>query len=167
MTSKDFIQAEEGNTDRIILYQEGLFWKAYERSAFAVCKQIRPFKPTKRSLKVLQGGELVSIGFPVSTEEAVLKGIDRLETEPKRLTLACPAPIKTDEFEAWKASVPLTPARTELPVTETRPDRENTLRAIAERLQGFDLASSTLMDCMLFVSELKKMLQTNPHCGTI
>ena len=64
MTSKDFIRAEAENTDRIILYREGLFWKAYERSAFAVCTQIRPFKPTKRSLKTLDGGELISIGFP-------------------------------------------------------------------------------------------------------
>lgn len=53
MTSKDFIRAEAENTDRIILYREGLFWKAYERSAFAVCMQVRPFKPTKRSLKTL------------------------------------------------------------------------------------------------------------------
>lgn len=182
MTSKDFIQAEEGNADRIILYREGLFWKAYERSAFAVCTQIRPFKPTKRSLKILGGGELVSIGFPVSMEEAVLKGFTRLAAEPKRLTLACTVPIETDGFKAWKASIPLTPARTGrpeehsagqegivtgLPAVETCPNRERTLCAIAERLRGFDLASSTLMECMLFISELKKMLRTHPDDGTI
>lgn len=68
MTSREFIQEEAGNEDRIVLYREGLFWKAYERSAYAVCTQIRPFKPTKRSLKTLDGGALVSIGFPCSTE---------------------------------------------------------------------------------------------------
>ena len=31
MTSQDFIRTEAANTDRIILYREGLFWKAYER----------------------------------------------------------------------------------------------------------------------------------------
>ena len=82
MTSKDFIRAEAENTDRIILYREGLFWKAYERSAFAVCMQVRPFKPTKRSLKTLGGGELISIGFLSSTEDRVLDGLTRLETEP-------------------------------------------------------------------------------------
>ena len=85
MTSKDFIRAEAENTDRIILYREGLFWKAYERSAFAVCMQVRPFKPTKRSLKTLGGGELISIGFLSSTEDRVLDGLTRLETEPDRL----------------------------------------------------------------------------------
>ena len=107
MTSKDFIRAEAENTDRIILYREGLFWKAYERSAFAVCTQIRPFKPTKRSLKTLGGGELISIGFPSSTEDRVLDGLTRLETEPDRLVLSARRPVVVAEFEAWKASVPL------------------------------------------------------------
>lgn len=51
MTSKDFIRAEAENTDRIILYREGLFWKAYERSAFAVCTQIRLYETTDESLR--------------------------------------------------------------------------------------------------------------------
>lgn len=56
MTSQDFIRTEAANTDRIILYREGLFWKAYERSAFAVCSQVRAFKTTKKALKTLGGG---------------------------------------------------------------------------------------------------------------
>lgn len=98
MTSKDFIRAEAENTDRIILYREGLFWKAYERSAFAVCMQVRPFKPTKRSLKTLGGGELISIGFLSSTEDRVLDGLTRLETEPDRLVLSARRPIVVEEF---------------------------------------------------------------------
>lgn len=111
MTSRDFVQAEAGNTGRIILYREGLFWKAYERSAFAVCSQIRPFKPTKRSLKTLGGGELVSIGFPTRTEDTVLAGLERLSAEPERLELRAASPIDVAQFEAWKASVPLAPSR--------------------------------------------------------
>ncbi|MCS2922236.1 hypothetical protein NXV62_13950 [Bacteroides fragilis] len=48
MTSKDFIEAEAGNNGSIILYREGLFWKAYEKSAYAVCTQIKPLKAIKR-----------------------------------------------------------------------------------------------------------------------
>lgn len=57
MTSKDFIEAEAGNNGSIILYREGLFWKAYEKSAYAVCTQIKPLKAIKRRLKSLGGGE--------------------------------------------------------------------------------------------------------------
>ena len=104
MTSREFIQEEAGNEDRIVLYREGLFWKAYERSAYAVCTQIRPFKPTKRSLKTLDGGALVSIGFPCSTENRVLDGLTCLETGADRLVLSARRPIAVGEFEAWKAS---------------------------------------------------------------
>ena len=212
MTSKDFIRAEAENTDRIILYREGLFWKAYERSAFAVCTQIRPFKPTKRSLKTLGGGELISIGFPSNTEERVLDGLTRLETEPDRLGLSARRPIVVEEFEAWKASVPLALPRsksgtgdnptdsspyvcaavpkgvgaavtcdgvpamqeqktlTGLPAAAAQAMPDFTLStacAVAERVRGFDLASSTPMECMLFISDLKKMLSISDNRGSI
>lgn len=227
MTSRDFIQAEAANTGRIVLYREGIFWKAYERSAFAVCSQIRPFKPTRRSLKTLGGGELVSIGFPVRTEDTVLAGLERLSVEPERLELRAASPIDVAQFEAWKASVPLAPSR---PVRAAEPAPQSgaagisasssvstcavaapasgaagpslsgggtaaaddpapayagipavqecdspagnvpsspgcgadfTLTAacrVADSLRRFDLADKTPMECMLFVSRLKKML---------
>ena len=68
MTSRDFLSAESANTDRIVLYREGLFWKAYERSAFALCSQVRPLKPTRKTLKTLGGGDLISVGFPVVSD---------------------------------------------------------------------------------------------------
>lgn len=211
MTSQDFIRTEAANTDRIILYREGLFWKAYERSAFAVCTQIRPFKPTKRSLKTLGGGELISIGFPSSTEDRVLDGLTRLETEPDRLVLSARRPVVVAEFEAWKASVPLALPRspkadaensavssscvrgavpesgtavacddvsvmqeqktlTGLPAAAAQAMPDFTLStacAVAERVRGFDLASSTPMECMLFISDLKKMLSISDNRGSI
>ena len=107
MTSQDFIRAEADNTDRIILYKEGLFWKAYERSAYILCMQVRPFKPTKKSLKSLDGGCIVSVGFPWKHEEKHIGTLKRLENSDDRLTLAAASPIDTADFEAWKALLPL------------------------------------------------------------
>ena len=145
--------------------------------------QVRPFKPTKRSLKTLGGGELISIGFLSSTEDRVV-----------------------EEFEAWKASVPLALPRskcaagdhpagssphvcaavpkgvgaavtcdgvpamqeqktlTGLPAAAAQAMPDFTLSTacvVAERVRGFDLASSTPMECMLFISDLKKTLFTS------
>lgn len=184
MTSKDFIQAEAENNDRIVLYREGLFWKAYERSAYAVCTQIRAFKPTRRSLKTLSGRELVSIGFPSAAEEKVLDGVKRIETMPDRLVLSAPQPITGPEFEVWKASVPLAQPRTRktddpagsgfspscavASVAQVDPDFTlSTACAVAERVRRFDLASSTPMECMSFLSEMKKMLANSADYGSI
>lgn len=111
MTSQDFIRAEADNTDRIILYKEGLFWKAYERSAYILCTQVRPFKPTKKSLKSLDGGHIVSVGFPWKHEQKHIGALERLESSDERLTLAAASAIDPADFEAWKALLPLhTPA---------------------------------------------------------
>jgi len=109
MTSRDFLSAESANTDRIVLYREGLFWKAYERSAFALCSQVRPLKPTHKTLKTLGGGDLISVGFPVSAEAATIGRLSVLERSDDRLTLAAPRGIIEQEFRIWKTSVPVKP----------------------------------------------------------
>jgi len=106
MTSRDFIAAEATNTDRIILYREGLFWKAYERSAYALCSQVRPLKPTRKVLKALRGGDLISVGFPSASESATLGGLETVERSDNRWVVAAPRQIDGEAFGAWKASVP-------------------------------------------------------------
>lgn len=206
MTSQDFIRAEAENTDRIILYKEGLFWKAYERSAYILCMQVRPFKPTKRSLKSLDGGQIVSVGFPWKHEEKHIGALERLESGDDRLTLAAASVIDPADFENWKTLLPLhipaasrraseaaaadlePPCRVEstslivactpdgsslsetgrdtsdnklpLPTERTADFTLTTACAVAERIRQFNLAESTPMECMLFISELKKTLQT-------
>lgn len=111
MTSREFIAAEAGNTDRIILYREGLFWKAYERSAFALCSQVRPLKPTRKVLKSLDGGDLVSVGFPSASESTTLGDLSVIERSDDRLTVSSPRSIDEREFTVWKDSIPIkTPA---------------------------------------------------------
>lgn len=208
MTSQDFIRAEAENTDRIILYKEGLFWKAYERSAYILCTQVRPFKPTKKSLKSLDGGEIVSVGFPWKHEQKHIGALERLESGDERLTLAAASAIDPADFEAWKALLPLhilaAPRRAgEAAAADPEPPRQTAYTSpivtcmldglssartgedvsyerlplpaeraadftlsvacvVAERIRQFNLAESTSMECMLFISDLKKTLQTTP-----
>ncbi len=110
MTSRQFITAEASNTDRIILYREGLFWKAYERSAYALCSQIRPLKPTRKVLKNLGGGDLVSVGFPVASEASTIGSLSVIARSELRLVVVTPRPIDETAFRTWKAAVPVKPA---------------------------------------------------------
>ena len=208
MTSLDFIRAEADNTDRILLYKEGLFWKAYERSAYILCQQVSAFKPTKKSLKSLGGGQIVSVGFPWKCDGKYIGALERVQETDERLTLAASSAIDPADFENWKAGLPLhspaaravdvQAARTgpELPLAaacapqsatrmpggafhtgvweETSDDKLplsagrtadftlSTACAVAERVRQFNLAESTPMECMLFISELKKTLRTTP-----
>lgn len=130
MTSRQLIAAEANNTDRIALYREGLFWKAYERSAYALCTQVRPFKPTRKVLKTLAGGDIVSVGFPTIAADRILAGLVRIdesslscisddssrtgcagdtaESSATRMVLAAPRSIVESDFRAWKSALPIT-----------------------------------------------------------
>ena len=216
MTSQDFIRTEAAHTDRIILYREGPFWKAYERSAFAVCSQVRAFKTTKKALKTLGGGHLVSIGFPAASENAVCGALECISREQDRVVFAAPRAVDAAEFEVWKAAQPLKEAvrRTKTAVAavdadvaaadvaatgavaagpgfavagnpavaghlpeermrspseaESRPgmryaEADFSLTAacrVAGALKEFNLAEKTPLECMMFLSELKKMIHS-------
>ena len=160
MTSKDFIEAEAGNNGSIIPYREGLFWKAYEKSAYAVCTQIKPLKAIKRRLKSLGGGEIVSVGFPCKHEQKYIGSLEHMETMPDRLVLRTLKPIDGQRFEEWKQEL-----SSEHSVVGRRDACVQTLSRsniphgeLIMRIRMFNLAESTPMDCMLFVNELKKML---------
>ena len=174
MTSKDFIRAEAENTDRITLYREGLFWKAYERSAFAVCSQVRAFKTTKKALKTLGGGHLVSIGFPAASENAVCGALECISREQDRVVFAAPRAVDADVAAADVVATDSAPGhlpeeRMRSPSeAESRPgmryaEADFSLTAacrVAGALKEFNLAEKTPLECMMFLSELKKMIHS-------
>ncbi len=157
MTYKEYIQSEADNVNRVCLYQEGLFWKAYERSAYILCTQVHPFKPTKKASKSLGGGEIVSVGFPVNREEHYVGALERITSEEKHLVLQAVEEIDVAAFEQWKADVP-TPAESATRRKGKSEEADACSDALQTRIREFNLAESTPMECMLFVSELKKMV---------
>ncbi|MBR1877695.1 MAG: four helix bundle protein [Paludibacteraceae bacterium] len=55
-------EKQVGNLQKVVMFKEGKFWKAYEMSAFLLAKRYG-FRPTKRMVKAV-GQEIISIGFP-------------------------------------------------------------------------------------------------------
>jgi hypothetical protein len=67
---------EEKSQGEVILFLEGKFWKAYEKSAYVLTK-LYGFKPTKRYVKLV-GQEIISVGFP---QETLLKYVGNQHAE--------------------------------------------------------------------------------------
>lgn len=60
----EIIGKETKNTDCIHLYKEGLFWKAYQQSAYRINHlPFVEYKVIKKYVKAV-GQEVISIGFP-------------------------------------------------------------------------------------------------------
>ena len=73
MTFKEIIERENQNVDSIWLYREGMFMKAYERSAFFAHTFIHEFKLSKRYIKTVNM-DVISLGFPEQTIPKWLNG---------------------------------------------------------------------------------------------
>ena len=139
---------------KIHLWKEGVFWVAYEQSAYSVWLQ-KHYKATKKFIKTA-AMEVISIAFP----QAALSNFIDIEKEcassqqDSHIILTNPKSYTEDEFAAWKASVPLNnriSSKGELPLVKA----ETRAFSIETRLRNFDLSNATPMMCMNFVAELK------------
>lgn len=181
MTSKEILEQEKENIGTIVLYSEGLFWKAYERSAYALVSQVKPFKPTRKVLKNLGGGDIVSVGFLQKDEQKYMGSLRCTERGEKIVRYECEKPVAEEDFTAWKSSLPIAEkpdVRLASPMPQVTDgtaqaaaacaasvcattQAEATSAKILSLLLGFDLANSTPVECQLFLSNLKKLLKTN------
>lgn len=101
----EILSLEQENHSSIYFYREGVFYKAYEQSAYLFVHHIKPFQVKKRYVKSVKR-EVISVGFPTNSlynyfsKEKVteLENCAKVDLD-KMLDLA--------EFEQWKNSVPL------------------------------------------------------------
>lgn len=211
MTLQEIIAAESRNTDKIYLHLEGIFWKAYERSAFAFIHRISRYKASKRFVKYLDA-KVVSLGFPDASRVKVL-GDRPLLSETDDMLVLDAGVIDAEEYRRWKDALPLVvPKPAAPPVTAAQPsaygggygagvrqmaipvpDVESVPRRVAlaassvpqapepgvaaahsaaatessvgeavlRDLRNFSVENATPLECLLFVSSLKKQLNGN------
>lgn len=182
MTAKEIIQLESSNYTHIYLLHEGVFWKAYEKSAFAFFSQIREYKPVRKWLQVLKG-DLISLGFPVTSAKTVLEDANVLLHEKDRIVLSA-SPVEQHKFMEWKQAVPLaiheqkhtenksitSVEHLQHPLiyglhTEMKSSVETAVlssscsyEGMVDSIRRFNIANKTPVDCMLFLMELKRKL---------
>ena len=158
----------------ILLVREGLFWRAYEQSAFALCAYVNSFKVTTCYFKGL-GQWLCYVGFPDTTLEKWTseREMTRLSEQLIRLQLTeAEQKQMNDTFSDWKQQqVEMTKANTPLrssfsssgrSTSQTMHQMMSKEQQVVMRLQAFPLERSSPIDCMNFLSELKNLLQTQP-----
>ncbi len=70
MTIADILNIEDNNSDRIYLFHEGAFLKAYEHSAFLFHRYVSSFKLSYRFYKNTNR-YVISLGFPKESAKKV------------------------------------------------------------------------------------------------
>ena len=180
MNTKEIFELEEKNADRIVLLKSGMFWRAHERSAYAVVNVLnQSFKVMKKEVKGLEGKEIVYVGMPDETRHKVFAGYQPVTDEEARIDFLLKEPIDIAAFEKWKASVPISFDKNNRKNSkgdrrqDGMPMRQNSLahrmpdlksitdervRRVVERLCTLTIANMTPMQCAIELMNIQEEL---------
>ena len=152
MKIEEIYQNEQEN-DNIILYKEGIFWRAYEVSAYLFKHYIKEYDIKVRFYKCIKQ-DIVYMGFPVSYIDSIVelcrtKGCGIRKTDEYMLKIDCTEDIS--EFMDWKQKI--------VGETTSKESNTNTNDLLIKLIQEFDLANSTPMQGLTFIQELKNELK--------
>lgn len=147
---------KQGNV--IILHQEGIFYIAYEHSAWLFCSFVHAFKVKRQYVKCVSQ-DVVSIGFPMSSlkkfidEDSVVAdgGIAKVTLPEEKIAFA-------ESFEEWRSKQASEALCTGDKTGEENVTRELNHSSVIDRIRDFPLECKTPLECMLFLSEIKKLL---------
>jgi hypothetical protein len=98
------IYEREQSNDRIILYKEGIFWKAYEVSAYLFVHHIKPYDARVRYYKNIKF-DVMYMGFPASYMDVIRsicndKRYELQEHDANSVSIQCYE--DQNEFLTWK-----------------------------------------------------------------
>jgi hypothetical protein len=137
------------------LYKEGVFWIAYEQSAYLI-SLVKALKPTKKLVKKL-GKEVISVGFPDSSLEKIISLFALKERNGTLVVMETDSPCDEIAYRQWKDQT-----ETTIPVPAAVAPQQTTGRetgrdlSVTERLLSFDIGNSTPMQCFVFLNELQQ-----------
>lgn len=157
------LQAELQNGGaHIRLYSEGIFYKAYERSAWVACRVLHPFMVKKRAVRKV-GQEVVSIGFSKTSLDKWAAGrrVERVDDDCVLIYMneSEAMPFAVDEYEAWRAGIELASKETASEPVAIATEASDAEKEVCQAIRRFPVESKSPLVCMLFVAEVKRMLQ--------
>jgi hypothetical protein len=155
------------------IYKEGIFWIAYEQSAYYIWQK-KGYKLTKKFIKQIRQ-EVVNCGFPQNALDSFVceneKSFTLTTDMPHLKTFLLEKPIDLDAFEEWKNELPLASfnggsTTNNVPDAQSHtcdlpqlsPFFEGGYKEFIDKLLAFPLADKTPMECMFFLSGLQKEL---------
>jgi hypothetical protein len=144
----------EQSYEGIILHKEGMFWRAYELSAYIFVTSIKAYNAKSKFYKNIKQ-DIVYVGFPISymdtiTELCRAKGYN-IKQRGNSVHIAC----DTDKngYEDWKLSIVQTQA-----MSEAEDDKSINKSAILSEIIAYPLATKTPMEAQQFLYNIQLRL---------
>ena len=155
MRIKDILQLENSNTLSIILHKEGLFWRAYELSAYLFTLYIKDYQVTKKFYKNAKQ-EVVYLGFPANFLEQILKiAKEKNITKKETQIFIGKYELKKEDFINWKSDIQLWQSSEKV---KTDLSGFEDLIGLSDKIKNFPIASKTPIECQQFIIQLQNEL---------
>ena len=151
---------EESPTNTIRLVKSGEFYRAYNHSAWLFQCCITEHKVMRKYIKSLKT-DIYYIGFP---EKSLFNNIgERKSTKTEYgfdIELMEFEVPNEEAYETWKTTIVTEPSSKgdfhSLPITGAEAERE-----VIKRIRDFPLENKTMIECTVFLSELRKLLNNS------
>ena len=154
MSISDIVALEDLNQGFIILHAEGIFWRAYEKSAYVFATQVAPMQILKKGYKVLGGREVCYLGFPMATAEKYLTSLTLEGSTEKQRKYRAPHDWDEADYEKWHQEIAPHQVKTtsELPA--------NPHEDVLDAIRGFEVLTHTPLDALHLIVSLQQMLKS-------
>jgi len=144
------------NQSTCYLVKDGIFWRAYQKSAMLFVRDIKSYNITTKYYKNI-GSSLVYLGFPdkVLNEIIAVCGSLGLILKTGEGLIEITGFDKADDFDTWKAGFE---AKEILVVNESEviyPAKETN---IIDKIRLFPVAGRTPIECQQLIVELQKII---------
>lgn len=153
MTIQEKLESEQSRADGTILFLgEGSFYKAYQESAWLACGLLHRFKAFRRFVRKA-GCEVVYVGFPKSSLEKFVAGRRyEMKGDTVQVYLNDDEPELSEDYATWLASIPIISLNNST-------EKQDSLRALCQKVLDYPLEESTPMACVVFLAELRKQIK--------
>ncbi len=146
MKIKDILHLEKSNFNTIILHKEGMFYRAYEISAYLFTLYIKRYKVIKKFYKNVNS-EVVYLGFPINNLDIILKIANKhTVSKQERTIIINDFQFKNEKFVLWKSEIEIS-------------EKSDILsQNIETKIINFPVANKTPIECQQFLIELQNEL---------
>lgn len=153
---------ENESQDKINLFLEGIFWKAYQQSVYKILQNYpKKLKVSKKYVKAAKE-EVVSVGFPESSLNRLFAPEAIEKISEKYIRISCPS-FDISGYKEWFEAQPLS---INASAGENGNDNilavynpENPVRGnLIRQLREFRIEDSSPVECMCFLVSLRKQL---------
>lgn len=149
MRISEIVKTEEDNK-AIILHKEGIFWRAYERSAFFFVINVKNYNVLHKYFKNI-AQDIVYIGFPdtyFDTIADLCKQTNYTLQNVNDKQIIIKGTTEKEGFEEWKNEI----------INKGKKAIETEENDILKQVSAFPLASKTPIEAQQFIDNIQKQI---------